>query len=200
MAEGREEVRREASLGRLLEGVLAGLDMGARLREQVALRAWEQIAGRVVASHTTAEAVRDGVLVVSADTPAWANELHMRRGELLTRLAEQVGEGVIREIHFRAGVKRRGVGRAGEGQGGSGPAKVELCEEEERAARQAAAGIEDGELRARAERAFLALARMTRWRKEGGWRRCARCGQWQRTGKRWCASCLHRGQSRGRRQ
>lgn len=200
MAEGREQVKREASLGRLLEGVLANLDLGSRLREQLAVRAWGEIAGRVVASHTRAEAVRDGVLMVAADTPAWANELHMRRGELLARLAGQVGEGVIRDIHFRAGVTRERQRKAAGEPVGGGPAKVKLSEQEEQGAREAAASIAAPELRERAERAFLALARMTRWRKEAGWRRCARCGQWQRTGKRWCASCLHGGQSGRRRQ
>lgn len=197
MTEGREQVKREASLGRLLEGVLASLDLGSRLREQLAVRAWGEIAGRVVASHTRAEVVRDGVLMVAADTPAWANELHMRRGELLARLAAQVGEGVIRDIHFRAGVRREEARKAGREQA---PGRMQLSEQEERGAREAAASIADPELRARAERAFLALARMTRWRKEAGWRRCARCGQWQRTGKRWCASCLHGGQLGRRRQ
>ncbi len=181
-----------AALGRLLEGVLAGLDMGSRLSEHLAVTAWPQIAGRVVAAHTQAEVVRDGVLVVAADSPAWAQELHMRKGDLLAKVAAQVGEGVVRDIHFRSGRRRQQEAKTAPA-GPPPPASIRLSDEEIAAAREAAGRIEDGDLRARAERAFLALARMSRWREETGWRRCERCGQWQRTGRRWCGSCLHAG-------
>lgn len=185
-----------AALGRLLEGVLASLDMGSRLSEHLAVTAWPQIAGRVVAGHTRAEVVRDGVLVVATDSPAWAQELHMRRGDLLAKLAAQVGEGVVRDIHFRSGRGRRQEAKS-KLAGPPSPASIRLSDEEISAAREAAGRIEDGDLRAKAERAFLALARMSRWREETGWRRCERCGQWQRTGRRWCGSCLHGGRREG---
>ena len=194
----RREVRRDrpraeaTALGGLLEQVLANLDMGEKLREHLALTAWPQIAGRVVAGHTRAEAVRDGVLLVWTDTPAWAQELHMRKGDLLAKVTAQVGEGVIRDIHFRAGM--RSV-RGAEKRESPPPrvSSIRLSEEEIREAKEAAGRTEDADLRAKAERAFLALAKMSRWREERGWRRCERCGQWQRTGRRWCGSCIHRG-------
>jgi len=181
-----------AGLGQLLEGVLANLDMGERLREHLVVTAWPQIAGRVVGAHTRAEVVRDGVLLVGTDSPAWAQELHMRKGDLLAKLRAQVGEGVVRDIHFRAGTRSA---KGGEKKDSSPPqvSNIRLSEEEIREAREAAEQIEDAELRAKAERAFLALAKMSRWREESGWRRCERCGQWQRTGRRWCGSCIHRG-------
>lgn len=182
-------------LGRLLESVLANMDLGARLRQHLAVAAWPEIAGPLVASHTWVEGVRDEVLVVAADTPAWAQELHMRRVDLLARLAAQVGEGVIREIHFRSGVRSR---KGGTIRGEPVPSSIRLSRGEVRAAKQTAARIDDPELRVKAERAFLALTRMSRWRKETGWRRCARCGGWQQTGRRWCASCVRGGEQRGR--
>ncbi len=179
----------EATLGRLLEGVLAGLDLGARYRERLAVVAWPQIAGRVVAAHARAEGVRDGVLMIATDTPAWAQELQMRRSALLERLAAEVGPGVIREIHFRSGLRRKRRSRAAPAQ--REPSEVKLSRRQERRIRAAAARIEDPELRAGAERAFLALARIGQWRKETGWRRCGRCGHWQRRGRRWCSSCTY---------
>jgi len=188
--------RGQASLGRLLDGVLANMDMGARFREHLALLAWPQIAGGVVSAHARAEAVRDGVLIVAADTSAWAQELQMRRQQLLSRVAAQVGEGVIRDIHFQTGSRRRGP-RAKAPQ--PRPVEMKLSGRQQRLVAEAAGRIEDPELRARAERAFSALLRMSEWRKATGWRRCARCGQWQRVGRRWCASCAHAGQRRRRR-
>jgi predicted nucleic acid-binding Zn ribbon protein len=168
------------------------MDLGPMLREQLAVTAWPQIAGRLVAGHTRAEKVRDGVLLVTADTATWAHELRMRREELLTRLAGAVGEGVIGDIHFRTGSVRREREEVR-------PASIKLSRKETRAAATAAEHIADEELRAKAERAFLSLARMSRWRRETGWRRCGRCQQWQRTGKQWCSSCVSGGRGKGER-
>jgi predicted nucleic acid-binding Zn ribbon protein len=188
--------RGEAPLRRVLDGVLDNLGAGTRFREHLALMAWERVAGRVVASHSRAEAARDGVLIVATDTPAWAQELGMRRKDLLDRLASEVGDGVIRDIHFRSGLRRarRAAPRRPR------PAEMKLSGRQERRAVQAAAVIEDEDLRARAERAFAALARMREWRRRTGWHRCRRCGRWQRVGRWWCASCRRAGGRRWRRR
>jgi predicted nucleic acid-binding Zn ribbon protein len=187
--------RGQSSLGGLLEGVLANLDLRTRFREHLALLAWPQVAGRVVSSHAQAEAVRDGVLIVAADTAAWAQELQMRQKELVDLLAAQVGPGVIREVHFRSG-RRRGRREPVERLR---PREVKLSSRQERQIKEAAQKIGEAELEQKAERAFAALARMAEWRKRTGWRRCRRCGQWQRVGKRWCSSCSRSGRGRRRR-
>ena len=187
--------RGEASLGRLLEAVLTNLDVRTRFREHLAVMAWPQIAGKVVASHSQAEAVRDGVLIVSTDTAAWAQELHMRQRELVGLLAAQVGAGVIGEIHFRTGRTRRARVERGRRPR---PAELKLSARQQKEVSEAAAKIEDEALRARAERAFASLTRMAEWRKQAGWRRCRRCGHWQRVGRRWCSSCSHAGGRRKR--
>ena len=179
--------RGEAPLGQLLESVLADLDLGSRLREHLALKAWPEIAGEVVRAHTHAETVRDGVLIVATDTPAWAQELQMRRVQLLEHLSARIGGDVIRDIHFRSGFSRRDEAKPA--AGGPPPAEIKLSRRQARRISKAASRIEDLDLRARAERAFLALARMTEWRKRAGWRRCRRCGQWSPSGKRLCSSC-----------
>lgn len=190
--------RGQSHLGELLEGVLANLDLRTRFREQQAVLAWPQMVGRVVAAHSEAEDVRDGVLLVATDTAAWSQELQMRHEELLALVARQVGPGVIRQIHFRSGRRRRrGVSPAG--RRGPRPAEVKLGGRQQKQIAEAAAKIEDEGLRQRAERALAALARMTEWRREGGWRQCQRCGRWQRVGRRWCATCS-RGAVRRRRR
>ena len=167
---------------------MGNLDLGAKLKEQLALTAWARVVGKVVGAHTRAEAVRDGILIVATDTPAWAQELHMRRGELLGKLETAVGAGVIREIHFRSGFRRKPEPRASDRKR---PAEIALSQQQAREISRASERIADPALRAKAERAFSSLARIGEWRKESGWRRCGRCGQLQRTGKRWCASCTH---------
>jgi predicted nucleic acid-binding Zn ribbon protein len=193
-SEKKATARDLSSVGRLLEGVLANMDLQSRFREHLAVMAWPQIVGAVIGAHTRAETVRDGVLIVATDTAAWAQELHMRRRDLVARVAQQVGPGLIREIHFRSG----SVARQGRGDSRlPRPLDMKLSARHEKQIADAAAPIEDPALRARAERAFIAAARIAEWRKRTGWRRCARCGQWQRVGRRWCASCTY---SAGRRR
>jgi predicted nucleic acid-binding Zn ribbon protein len=193
--------RGEAHLGQLLEGVLANLDLRGRFREHLAVMGWPQIVGRVVAAHSEAEGVRDGVLMVATDTAAWAQELQMRQRELLALVARQVGAGVIREIHFRSGRRRKR--RVEESKSRrveqARPGELRLGGRQQKQIAEAAAKIEDEGLRERAERALAALARMTEWRRQAGWRQCQRCGRWQRVGRRWCATCSRGGGRRRRR-
>ena len=137
-SEGAHARRGEAPLRRLLEGVLANLDLRGQFREHLAVLAWPGVAGKVVAAHAQAEGVRDGVLMVATDTPAWAQELQMRRRALLERLAAEVGPGVIREIHFRAGLRRR---RGKPPASAPRPGEVKLSGRQERRARAAAAPL-----------------------------------------------------------
>jgi predicted nucleic acid-binding Zn ribbon protein len=194
----RSSKRREnggsAPLQGLLEQALNNLDLGAKVREQRALRAWPQAAGRAVGRHTRAEVLRDGVLLVATDSPAWAQELSMRRPDLLAKLETALGPGVVSDIHFRSGFRARPEEEA---PPPPRPADTALSARQQQEIAHASARIDDPELRNKAERAFTSLARVSTWRREQGWRRCGRCGQWQRTGKRWCASCLHAGTGHG---
>jgi predicted nucleic acid-binding Zn ribbon protein len=191
--------RGQADLGSLLEGVLANLDLRTRFREHLAVMGWPQIAGRAVAAHSEAEAVRDGVLIVATDSPAWAHELQMRQQELLRILADRLGPGVIRQIHFRSGLRRRRQKSSRRHGTTTRPSEYKLSGRQEKQIGEAAAKIEDEELRQRAQRAFASLARMAAWRKQHSWRRCRRCGQWQRVGRWWCSSCSYSGRRRRRR-
>ncbi len=194
--------RGRAHLGLLLDGVLANLDLRTRFREHMAVMGWAELAGKVVAAHSEAETVRDGVLIVAADTPVWAQELQMRQRELLGLIEKQIGPGVIRDIHFRSGrrrsLARRLLGAAAPAAQRQRPADIKLGGRQQKQIAEAAAKIEDHELRERAERAFGSLARMAEWRKQDGWRQCRRCGRWQRVGRHWCSTCSHAGGRRKR--
>ena len=191
--------RGQADLGSLLEGVLANLDLRTRFREHLAVMAWPEIAGGTVAAHSEAEAVRDGVLLVATDSPAWAHELQMRQQELLRILADRLGPGVIRQIHFRAGLRRRRQRSSRHRGAALRPSELKLSRRQEKQIGEAADKVEDEELRPRVQRALTSLVRMAEWRKQNSWRRCRRCGQWQRVGRWWCSSCSYSGRRRRRR-
>ncbi|MBU0508319.1 DUF721 domain-containing protein [bacterium] len=62
---------------------------------------WEEVVGPQVAAHTKPEHLSRGRLYVSCDHDVWRTELAYLKPELLKRIAEAVGEGVVKEIFLR---------------------------------------------------------------------------------------------------
>jgi predicted nucleic acid-binding Zn ribbon protein len=76
--------------------------------------AWPRLVGPRIAEHAEPVAVRDGTLVVRAQDPAWASQLRWLERELVERLADALGGGVVTAIEVRVGDERRGArGRSG---------------------------------------------------------------------------------------
>jgi predicted nucleic acid-binding Zn ribbon protein len=62
---------------------------------------WEDVVGSQIAAHAQPLSLRDGVLVVGADQPAWATQLRLLGGSLLARLGQVVGPDAVRAIEVR---------------------------------------------------------------------------------------------------
>lgn len=59
---------------------------------------WREVVGPDVAEHCTPETFEDKVLLVRADSTAWATQLRLLVPTLLRRMAEEIGEGVVEEV------------------------------------------------------------------------------------------------------
>jgi predicted nucleic acid-binding Zn ribbon protein len=64
-------------------------------------RQWEDAVGPAVAAHARPVSLADGILVVAVDQPGWATQLRYLANDLLGRLAEVAGEGVVGRIDIR---------------------------------------------------------------------------------------------------
>jgi predicted nucleic acid-binding Zn ribbon protein len=62
---------------------------------------WEEVVGPGIAGHATPKSLVDGVLVVAVDQPGWATQLRYLSNDLLQRLREVAGEGVVGRIDIR---------------------------------------------------------------------------------------------------
>ena len=62
---------------------------------------WEDAVGPTVAAHAQPVSLADGVLTVAVDQPGWATQLRYLSGDLLVRLREVAGEGVVGRIDIR---------------------------------------------------------------------------------------------------
>ena len=63
--------------------------------------AWPELVGDAVGAHSRPRSLRDGVLVVAVDEPAWATQVRWLESDLLVRLGEVLGEGVVQSIDVR---------------------------------------------------------------------------------------------------
>lgn len=59
---------------------------------------WSGIVGQEVAAHVEPESYADGRLVVRADSTAWATQMKLLAADLVRRLNEELGDGVVEVI------------------------------------------------------------------------------------------------------
>jgi predicted nucleic acid-binding Zn ribbon protein len=62
---------------------------------------WEQLVGADIAAHCTPLSIRDGVLYLAVDQPAWAAQVRFMAGDLLSALARGTDSDEVREIRVR---------------------------------------------------------------------------------------------------
>jgi predicted nucleic acid-binding Zn ribbon protein len=95
----------------VLDNLMRSRGWSRRLEASRVEARWDSVVGTEVAKHCRPVQLRDdGILEVTADTPAWATQLAYLRGTLLDRLAEVCGPGLVRDVQVRAATSRRGRG------------------------------------------------------------------------------------------
>lgn len=88
-----------ASLDRLVRH-LGGSSTSAL---QQVFGAWPALVGEQVAAHSRPVRLRDGTLSLLVDQSAWATQLRLLEADLLVRLSERLGAGVVTAIRVRVG-------------------------------------------------------------------------------------------------
>jgi predicted nucleic acid-binding Zn ribbon protein len=85
-------------LGRLVSRVSLDRGWSPRLTDATVLGRWPQLVGSEIADHCIPLSLRDGELVLQAESTAWATQLRTLQRDLLYRLAVGVGKDVVRRI------------------------------------------------------------------------------------------------------
>lgn len=86
------------TLGRIASRVALDRGWSPRLTDATVLGRWPQLVGPDIADHCTPVSLRDGELVLQAESTAWATQLRTLQRQLLVRLAGAVGRDVVRRI------------------------------------------------------------------------------------------------------
>jgi predicted nucleic acid-binding Zn ribbon protein len=84
--------------GRLVARISLDRGWSPRLTDATVLGRWPSLVGAEIADHCTPLSLRDGELVLQAESTAWATQLRTLQRQLLARLAGAVGPGVVRRI------------------------------------------------------------------------------------------------------
>ncbi len=104
-AEGGHEPRR---LGEAIDGVVRSAGGPGAGALTAVFAGWEELAGPV-AAHCRPVALAGRTLVVAVDQPGRATEVRYRSGELVRRIAEVAGVGVVERLEVQ--VRPPHVGR-----------------------------------------------------------------------------------------
>ncbi len=107
----RSSVREAARAGRTagepvpfgvaLTDLLAQRGWQAQAAGASVLSRWESLVGEQIAAHCKPVALREGQLVIEAETTAWATQLRLLSRTLTAKLTEQLGEDVVRSLVVR---------------------------------------------------------------------------------------------------
>ena len=62
---------------------------------------WPELVGPGLAEHTRPDAFEEGVLIVVADSTAWATQVRLLAASLIRRLNEELGDGTVRRVTVR---------------------------------------------------------------------------------------------------
>ncbi|MGQ0575953.1 MAG: DciA family protein [Pseudonocardia sp.] len=84
--------------GRLVSRVAMDRGWSSRLTDATVMGRWPQLAGPEIADHCTPVSLRDGELVLQAESTAWATQLRQLQRQILAKLARAVGDGVVRRV------------------------------------------------------------------------------------------------------
>lgn len=80
-------------------------DPAARL--DLARRAWPLAVGKKIAVHSAAVKLVRSTLLVDVDDFIWQKQLFTLRSQILAKLTDLIGKGVVDDVEFRVGVPRR---------------------------------------------------------------------------------------------
>lgn len=94
--------REFTSMKQLLPSVLARVaqDSGSA---RALLPIWEEAVGGQIARNARPMSLANGQLTLQVPSAVWARDLAQREAELVARLSERLGPGVVRRLAFRVG-------------------------------------------------------------------------------------------------
>ena len=90
-------------VGEVLNGLGLRLGLGRSADVGTIWKRWDQIVGATIAGHAEPSSLRDGLLRIRAESPAWAAELGYLAGDIKSRANELVGRKAVTDVRVWTG-------------------------------------------------------------------------------------------------
>ena len=91
------------SIKDIIKNVFAEIESGKTLIKEDVDERWKELVGDNGFKHSRPVTLRKTLLTVYVDSPAWLQEMSMRKRSLLKRLKMTFGKDRISKIHFKIG-------------------------------------------------------------------------------------------------
>jgi predicted nucleic acid-binding Zn ribbon protein len=88
-------------VGETVDRVLRGLGAPTTVTFTQVFDRWEQVVGPAIASRTRPLSLDAGRLVIAVDDGGWASQIRWMERELLTTMADRLGDGVVTSVEVR---------------------------------------------------------------------------------------------------
>ncbi len=99
----RPKMRAPARAGDLVDKLLTGFGLDERLHQYKALIIWEDVVGPQIAARTRPVRIREGVLEINVDQPAWMQQLQLMKPKILAQLNAELGKAAIKDLYLKRG-------------------------------------------------------------------------------------------------
>lgn len=163
-------------ISRELFRLLANSGIAKKYYDQLAIKAWDKVVGQEIADHCRPKEVKGSVMFVVCAHAIWAQELSMRKKNIIDEIKNIVGKSYIKEIKFTTGE----LPQVQDNQNGISSAfketLPELNQEELTWVRSQLNEIEDDQLKYKLENIMIYDLRKKKQQKREGYRECSRCG------------------------
>lgn len=90
-------------IGSILKQLFRNPEWKEKLQASLPLLRWQEIVGDKIARQSQPESLRDGVLQVRVENPAWLHHLRFLERDLCHKLNKQLPSLEIKELRFRQG-------------------------------------------------------------------------------------------------
>lgn len=176
----------------LVPKTLSGLGLAKKYRSQCVVLYWKSIVGPEVAEHAWPLRVMRGVLQVVVANSVWMNHLFLLKTEIIGKINTYMGETVVSDIRFRAGVKHREAEEEGCEEQMPLPLRlktVTLTKDEVLTARNLVTSVTDSKLRRTLLNLLYKHAAYQRLKQQEGWQPCQQCGTLISPDAQRCVAC-----------
>ncbi len=89
------------SLEKVIPDTLKEFGLDKKARSYSVITAWPKIVGEKIAKATHPEKLDKGVLTVKVKNQVWRYELQMQKPGIMEKIAQEFGEGMVRDIQWK---------------------------------------------------------------------------------------------------